>query len=83
MKILQTIFRQKELGLKKLTKDIKDFSYDFLFGYEYTPKHTRKLLKTLSVKTQSYNTCGWNSSATAKEIDEDRSVVAHIALTGL
>jgi len=58
------------LGLEKLPKDERDLNLGFLWFGGYEPLHKRKEIKTLSVKSQKHNTCGWNSSTTGKEVDE-------------
>jgi len=68
---LRTKITGRPLGLQKLPKDERDLNLGFLWFGGYEPLHTRKEIKTLSVKLQRYNTCGWNSSTTGKEVDED------------
>ena len=69
-KILQKITNTPNLGLLPHKKDDRDLKFGFLFGFKYKPKHERNVIETLSTKNQNYNTCGWNSSTTAHEMDE-------------
>lgn len=63
--------KDKRCGLKRNPEGAKHFETG-IFGWgKYKPKHTVKLIKTLSVKDQGrLNTCQWNATTAQKENDE-------------
>lgn len=64
------IFKAKGSGLLKTPKDDRDFNVG-IFGWgDYTPKHIRWIITTLSIKNQFRNTCQWNATIVQKEPDE-------------
>lgn len=79
---IKDLFRRKNyLGLEPLPYDARDFDLGILGWGDYKPKNTKKVIPTLSVKKQKYNTCGWTGTAAQKEVDEKvilsmRSLVA-------
>ena len=80
----------KGSGYIPLEKDNRDFKIGSFFGLgAYTPKSSRILLPTLSVKNQnSFNTCVFNSATACKEPDEGvilsvRSLVSQAWRSGL
>jgi hypothetical protein len=66
------LIAKKNSGLLPTPEDFRDFQTG-IFGWgTYTPKHTRKINQTLSVKNQrNLNTCQWNATTAQKEPDED------------
>ena len=83
------LFRAKASGLIREDKDERDFETG-IFGWgEYTPKSSRHVIKTKSVKNQgNLNTCQWNATTVQKEVDEDielsvRSLTAYGYKLGL
>lgn len=71
IKKLKIKYSGNSLGLLPLPPDDRDLGFWNIFGEEdYQPKHEEKILKTISVKNQLFNTCGWASSTAMKEIDE-------------
>lgn len=65
------VFRAKPSGLIREEKDPRDFDLGILWFGSYTPKSTRKIIKTISIKNQSEkNNCQWQASTVQKEVDE-------------
>jgi len=65
------IFNARGSGLKKTPKDDMDFKTGIFGWFDYKPKHTSHVIKTLSIRNQhSFNTCQWNSTTVQKETDE-------------
>ena len=76
-------------GLQHTPHDPKDFQTGVFGWFDYKPKHTRHIIKTLSVRNQkSLNTCQWNATTVQKEVDEKmrlsvRSLVIKGKMLGL
>jgi len=65
------LFVARPSGLNKTPVDFRDFQTGIFGWFGYTPKHTRKLINTISVKDQTpHNTCQWNATTVQKEVDE-------------
>lgn len=65
------IFKVQGSGLLKSEKDVRDFDTQILGFGEYTPKNTRQIIPTLSIKNQgSKNNCQWQATTVQKEVDE-------------
>jgi hypothetical protein len=63
-------FRAKPSGLLPTPEDKRDFQTGIFNWFGYTPKHTRHVIPTLSIKHQLFNCCQWVASITQKEPDE-------------
>lgn len=58
-------------GAERPSKDDRDFHVG-LFGWgAYKPQNQIKIIKTVSVKSQIFNDCGWQSATAQKEVDEN------------
>lgn len=69
--ILSLFFKHQYLGLKPIDDDDRDIVGWKLFGTDYKPKfNEKKLDNPYEAKNQNFNTCGWVSTAGAKQIDE-------------
>lgn len=83
------IFKARGSGFRGYKRDPRNFNIGIFGWFEYEPKHTRHVIKTLSVKDQgSLNTCVYNATAVQKEIDENeelsvRSIVIWAKRNGL
>ncbi len=65
------LFVAKKSGLKiKRKRDSRNFNTKVLGWAGYTPKNKTCLIPTLSIKSQLYNTCSFNSATVQKEVDE-------------
>lgn len=75
------LFKARGSGLKRGKKDPRNFKTEVLGWGEYKPQAQRKVIKTMSIKAQWWNTCQWNATTAQKEVDEQcvlsvRSLVA-------
>lgn len=69
--IPQLFTSAKGCGLKKTPIDSRDFKTGIFGWFDYKPKHTKHIIKTLSIKDQHpHNTCQWNATTVQKEVDE-------------
>ena len=81
--------KAKPSGLLATPRDDRDFEYPFGGWFGYTPKFQSKLIPTVTTKDQNtFQTCQWNATTTAKEIDEQtplsvRSIVNWGRMNGL
>ncbi len=68
------ILEARGSGLLPLPKDNRDLTIqDLGWGFGYTPKHTRHIIPTLSVKNQlPRNSCQWEATTVQKEVDEGK-----------
>ena len=86
---LYWIFKAKPSGLLPTPKDPRDFNVGIFGWFDYQPKHTIHLIKTLSVKDQkNRNTCQFEATAVQKEVDEKeklsvRSIVTYGKRNGM
>jgi len=75
------VFRAKPSGLLPTTPDNRDFNTRILGWSGYTPKHSRHVIQTLSVKDQgSRNTCQWEATTVQKEVDEKIQLLRRIII---
>lgn len=74
-KIINSILHKTRIkygsGLLPTPEDKNDFKTGIFGWFEYKPKHTKHIIKTLSVRDQRrLNTCQFNATTVQKEIDE-------------
>ena len=75
------VFRAKPSGLLPTPPDDRDFNVKIFGWSNYTPKHSRHVIPTLSIKDQkSRNTCQWEATTVQKEIDERMQLLRRVII---
>ena len=73
--VLYRLFMARGSGLKvkHLKRDPRNYKIGVFGWFDYKPKHSRKVIDTLSIKNQgSLNTCVYNATTVQKEVDEGK-----------
>ena len=83
------LFKAKKSGLDFKKADDRNFETGIFGWFGYAPKHSRHIIKTLSIKDQRFlNICQWCATTVQKEVDENkvlglRSLVIYAKRNGL